>query len=437
MPEAPTGDYGIHERPGKPARKEPARKRRAPSPPPANGRETEWLASCKLTKRGEPYANLANTMRALRSDPALSDVVAFDMMQHAAILARPMPSKVTEPNFEPRALRDIDVAQMQEFLQEAGIPGVSKDTAHQALDLRAWECAYHPVRDYLEGLKWDGKRRVHGWLTTYLGAERTPYTESIGAMFLVAMMARVYKPGCKADYMMVLEGEQGVKKSTACAVLAGRWYSDNLPDITTGGKDLKQHLTGKWVIEVAELSAMSRSEDNALKHFITRRSEEFRPPYGRLEILRPRQCVFIGTTNKPTYLRDETGGRRYWPVRTGEIDIPALERDRDQLLAEAATLFHEGARWWPDRAFEREHINPEQEARFEHDAWEELIAGWLVGQSNVTPTEVARNGLHMDGQRIERAHTLRIGAIMKRLGWRPTGKVDANSRRPWLRTAPP
>jgi hypothetical protein len=243
-------------------------------------------------------------MTALTTAPEWKDRLGYDLMQRAAVIHQPS-SKITH-------LEDVDVSHIQLWMQRNGIPSMARDTTHQAVDTRAQQRKSTLSCSSSTPPGGDGTRRVDTWLFTYLGAEPTPYTKGIGRLFLIAMVARVNKPGCKADYMMVLEGPQGSRKSTACRILGGEWFSDNLPDLEHDAVRLAQHLRGKWLIEIAELSAMNRADSNKLKDFITRPEERFTPKYGRREVHEPRQCVFIGTTNKPAYLRDETGGRRFW-----------------------------------------------------------------------------------------------------------------------------
>jgi predicted P-loop ATPase len=373
-----------------------------------------WQAGCLLDSKGNALPVLANALDGLRGDPALADCFAYDEMLCAPMLMVALPGQDELHMLRP--LTDNDVGVVQEYLQRQGLTRIGKDIMHQAVDLRAKEQTFHPIRDYLSGLEWDGQPRLDGWLFTYLGAERNPYTAGIGRMFLIAMVARISEPGCKADYMMVLEGPQGARKSTACTVLGGEWFSDNLPDVTTG-KDVAQHLPGKWLIEIAEMSALSKAEAAALKAFITRPVERYRPSYGRKEVIQPRQCVFIGTTNKTTYLRDETGGRRFWPVKIGVIDTDALARDRDQLFAEAVALYRAGTQWWPNGEFERQHIQPEQDERYEEDVWEAPIREYLGGCSRARVGDIAREALRFEDRGMGRAEQNRISAVLARLGW--------------------
>ncbi|PNG25703.1 virulence-associated E family protein [Methylocella silvestris] len=397
--------------------------------------DDDWLAQACRDENGKIVPNLASAMAALRNAPQIANCFQLDEMLRAAVLVRSLPAlggaapENDEDTF-PRPVRDADVSQVQEWMQRSGLPKIGKDTVHQAVDLRAEECAFHPVRDYLAGAIWDGRARVDKWLSYYLGVDPSSYIEGIGRMFLVAMVARIFQAGCKADYMVVLEGPQGARKSSACAILGGAWFSDNLPDIT-GGKDVDQHLRGKWLIEIAEMSAMSRAESAALKAFISRQTERYRPAFGRKEVVEPRQCLFIGSTNKAAYLRDETGGRRFWPVKVGAIDTDALAHDRDQLFAEAVHLYRAGAKWWPDAQFELDHIRPQQEARFETDAWEEIIATWLRDKRTVLVGQVAKEALGLETPRIGRADQNRITAILERLRW-SRGPKDWKGNSPWI-----
>lgn len=372
-------------------------------------------------------SNLYNALHAMKIDAELLNIAALDQMLQIEIL---MTLPDSNEHFEPRPITDADIGLIQRRLQELGLRRISRETVYQAIEIVAREGAFHPVRDYLNGLKWDGKARLQKWLHYYLGAEDTDYSGRIGEMFLISMAARVLAPGCKVDHMLVLEGPQGILKSTACGILAGPWFSDNLPDITAG-KDASQHLRGKWLVEVAELHALNRAEASLLKSFVSRQVERFRPSYGRLEVIEPRQCVFVGTTNRDTYLRDETGGRRFWPVKTADIDVDSLRLDRDQLFAEAVTLYRQGTPWWPDKNFEREHAAHEQAARFEADPWEDPIGQFIIGVKRTTILQIAKSAL--DFAKIDRLGTAdarRIAAVLVALGWR-RAKRGPNGERLW------
>jgi len=201
----------------KPARKRPMRELPA------------WADRCIKDDFGRIVPNLANVLVALPALPEVEDAFAYDEMSCAVIVRKALP---VAPNGEsagagpfPRAIRDEDVSQLQEWLQHMGLPKIGKDQVHQAVDQRSRERAFHPVRSYLEARKWDGTPRLGQWLSVYMGAEEDGYTAGVGRMFLIGMVARIFKPGCKMDYMPVFEGEQGLRKSTACGVLAGEWLA--------------------------------------------------------------------------------------------------------------------------------------------------------------------------------------------------------------------
>jgi predicted P-loop ATPase len=375
----------------------------------------DWLGECLLSPKGTPLPLLENAMVALRNDPTLQDAIARDDMFCGPMLLKQIPgSSISAP--VPRPITDDDVASIQSYIQRLGIK-IGKDVAHQAVDYRARECAYHPVRDYLASLVWDGTPRLETLFIIYFGTEDTPYIRGIAPLYFKAMVSRILNPGCKADYMIVLEGRQGILKSTACSVLGGDWFSDSLPEIGNG-KDASQHLRGKWLIEVPEMHAMAKAETSRLKAFITRPTERYRPSYGRKEVVEPRQCIFIGTTNQYTYLRDETGGRRFWPVRCGDVDVNALRLDRDQIFAEAVHRVQQGEPCWPDREFEQQHIKPEQDARYEGDLWHDIVAVYVAPLAKITVLKIATDALGIIvNDKLDRAVSLRVTAILRRLGW--------------------
>ncbi len=375
--------------------------------------DKDWLGRALCIEDGKPFGNLANAALALREALSLRDLIRYDEMLREPVLMRAAPGRPSGGRF-PRPIGDEDVAAIQEWIQNAGLPTLTKDVTHQAIDLVARERSFHPVKEELEGVKHDGIWRIDTWLQTYLGADDSEYTTAIGKMFLISMIARIYQPGVKADYTWVMEGHQGTLKSTALRILGGRWYTDSLPDIRH--KDASQHLNGKWLIEIGELAALGKSNAHK-KAFLTRQEEQYRRPYGRRDVREERQCVFVCTVNDANYLDDETGARRFWPMLVGTINIEALTRDRDQLLAEALVLYRRGERWWPDADFEMTHIKPQQDARFDEDVWTGAVLEFLKNVDQSTVLQIAKGALDLTPKEIKRPDQDRIKRVLTRVGW--------------------
>jgi predicted P-loop ATPase len=273
---------------------------------------------------------------ALRGAPELCAAFGFNAftLQETLHLELPDLAAGTTPGV-PRAWRDIDTVTLQGWLQRQGLMSITPRMVDDAVNKVMHERSYHPVCDWLERLVWDQTPRLDTWIARYLGAKQDPYTAHVGRWWLMTMCRRVFEPGCRADYMPVLEGPQGLEKSTMLRVLAGgsRWFSDSLPDI--GTKDVSDHLVGRWLIEIAEMDRFNSTESAAMKAFVTRTTERYRRAYAKRTADEPRQCVFAGTVNHRSYLKDETGNRRYWPIAVSHIDLAGLALVRDQLFAEA------------------------------------------------------------------------------------------------------
>ena len=387
----------------------------------------DWRELCQKNEKKKLLPNSSNALIALKHDPAIRDCFAVDEMLRTVVVTH----EIGQIDTCRRWLTDVDVMKLHTWMQQNGFPGMGLETVRIAVQQRAEECAFHPVREYLRSLVWDEQPRIGVWLTRYMGAPLNPYTMHIGRMTMVQMVARIGEPGCQADHMLVLEGPQGVLKSSACRVLGGEWYSDHLPEITHQ-REASQHLRGKWIIEVSEMHAMNRAEATMLKSFITRTVERYRPYWGRNEVHEPRQCVFVGTTNQDTYLRDPTGGRRFWPVKTAVdagIDLDALAADRDQLFAEAVQAYRNGDQWWPDQQFEREFIQDEQKARYDGDIWEAKITEYVSSRTKVTTAEIAKECLSIETGHQNTSHDIRIANILKELGWM---KKRSMKERAWV-----
>ncbi|SMO64452.1 Predicted P-loop ATPase and inactivated derivatives [Thalassovita litoralis] len=416
-----------------------------------------WANRLRLDLSGTPERNEANVIIALSSDPAFAGTIAFDEFRQEVVVLQPVPWDEQNTDY-PRPWEDSDDIRLAEWLQHREV-NVAPLVVGRSVGAVARDYRIHPVRAYLDHLQWDGTRRLETWPSRYLGAAPTELTHAMGSLWLISAIARVYRPGVKADHMLILEGEQGARKSTALKILAGEdWFTDELPDL--GSKDAAIHMQGVWIVEIAELDAIGRAEVSRIKAFLTRTTDRFRPPYGRHTVEIKRQCVFAGTVNPDTYLRDETGNRRFWPIRCGDIDIDALARDRDQLWAEAVARFKDGAIWWIEDKAILQAAREEQDKRYQSDAWDGLIEHWLthelrvVGDSyssfdpprresvlrheplrDVSVGEILEEAIGAEPARWSRTDQMRVSGYLKKKGWeryqrREGGEREWRYRRP-------
>jgi putative DNA primase/helicase len=378
----------------------------------AHVRSEEWVKLCQGSDHGY-RPNEYNAAVMLEHAPEFAGAVFWNSRRLCPELARATPAGLAGP------WSDAKTAQTVIWAQGAGLQ-LRPKTFETALLSVAQRNPIDPLGDYLEELKWDGQERIGTWLSVYCGAEQTETHSLFGSKFLIGAVARALTPGCRMDYMLVLEGPQGIKKSTAVKILGGEWTAENLPDMHS--KDAQMAAGGFWFLEISELGALNRSAVEQAKAFLTRTADSYRPPFGRHFITAPRWCVCIGNVNPDSngYLRDTTGNRRYWPVRVGQIDSDALTRDRDQLFAEAVYCFNRGDPWWIENSDQTSLATEAQEERLEMDDWQCLIADWLnsrvqVGQ--VTTLAIAIGALEMHKQDVSRAVQTRIGNCLSKLGY--------------------
>lgn len=405
-----------------------------------------WQSRLEGTKTGQwknTAYNLYLILRNLSGEENRAECVfAYDEFNQANIytFAPPWGS----PGDVGRELADLDDVRIKTWLsKEWGIEASVQSIADITLQLGK-ENAFHPVQRYLKSLKWDGKERLDSMLTKYCGAQGdTRYLADVGRKFMSACVARVLHPGCKFDHVLILEGPQGVGKSTWVRTLSHPWDSDSLGDITN--KDVVDNMRGKWIIELGELASMNRAEANDLKAFITRQQDVARKAYGRRSQTWPRQCTFVGTTNDEEYLKDATGGRRFWPVRTSKFNLKQLERDRDQLWAEAFVTYSMGEALYLDDDHVREIAAGEQHDRFVVDEIQtqvQAIVEDLDFPEEFTFADLWERMALMEGKALQRScdfqTQLRIKKALRVLGYPKIRKRSGPGERGfvWLKTIP-
>lgn len=374
----------------------------------------EW--GLQRSKGGEPLLNLSNAVAILEHDPKLQGLVQYDEFLQR-ILKK-----------DGREWGDADDINLALHIQrETGLNRLGRDLVGQAVIAAAHKRTRNCVKEWLDSLEWDGVSRLEDFLPDCFGAENSEYTRAAGRNFWLSMVARVYRPGCKVDNMTVLEGAQGVGKSSALQIIGGEWFAEQ-HESATNPKAFAEILQGKLLIEISEMNAFNRAEVSRVKQTISCPSDRFRASYGRYAVDHPRQCVFVGTTNVDDWNRDETGARRFWPIRCTTIQLETIREQREQLFAEAVKRHWQGEPHWVMPA---ESTREEQEARYQADPWLERIGQIVKGESTVTTAFIAGK-LDIPESKRDRAMEMRIGQCLRFMRWdRKRPRIDGSRNRPW------
>lgn len=385
---------------------------------------------------GRLFPTLDNVVAILDNDPAFVGAIGFDEFSGRICKRRELPFEGLSAVGE---WTDDDDALLAFYLAtHYGIRRVSDRDMQFAVTIAAHRHRFHEVKDYLNGLVWDGTPRVRYWINGYLGADPSPYHEAVSIKFMIAAVARVMNAPAptKVDNVLILEGPQYAGKSTVFKILFDPWFTDAAFEI--GSTDGLQIIRGQWCVELAELDALNRVEVSRSKRFFSTAIDRYRNPYGRRPVNVIRQCVFGGSVNNSAYLKDDTGNRRFWPVTVGNIALDELAKDKPQLWAEALKLFNDGIPWhvMPE---ELPLFSEEQDKRYVGDAYEDSIRGYLKGDTDnnhkrrdgVTIGEVLGKGLYIERARWTLAEQQRVGRILARLGYRKRRATDDDGTRPW------
>lgn len=307
-----------------------------------------------------PKRNLTNLILHLRNLDGLGRSLRFnEMTQHA--------------EWNEKAIEDPDIVDIRLILERNNFQPPDKDV-RPAVDRVARENPFNPVTDYLTKLTWDGTARLEHWMVKLLGAPNTAFVRIVSPKVLISAVARALEPGCQVDTVLVIEGDQGIKKSSAIAALFGRDYTRESVSLFDNHQRMVMNMMGAWAIELAEFVAIARSQNNGVKGLITMRHDTVVLPYAKSAVTLPRRCIMLATVNPESggYLTDSTGNRRYWPVEATKIDLDGILAKRDQLWAEAMHRYRAGERWWLD-GDENKSATVEQEDRGQQDPWVEPL----------------------------------------------------------------
>lgn len=378
---------------------------------------------------GRPRSTLRNVVTILNEDARWTGRVRYSLFDGQTHLT-PDRGGSSQP------IRDTDESRAAVWLSTTYSLDIVTERVSEAMRLVAADHAFHPVREYLDGLVWDGTVRLQNLLSAYFGAAPTILHALMSSGWGVGCQARIAVPGCKMDTVLILVGGQGQLKSSAFRALALRdeWFADTRLEI--GNKDALAAMAGTWIYEMPELDSIRSREASTTKAFLSSQVDRFRPSYGRNIVRLPRQTVIVGSTNEAEFLTDHTGSRRFWPVQIGRIDIDAIMRDREQIWAEAGVRYREGEPWWLDAADEADREVEAGEFTPE-DAWESLIADWVQDRTHsFSVQDVLAGPLQIEPGRQVHAQTGRVGRILARLHCQKTQPRTSAGARIRLYSAP-
>lgn len=385
-----------------------------------------WVEEMERTHSGQIKGTMTNVMRVLANDPRWQQVIRWDDFTGRMVFCGvpPFDGILTDIGFKPDAVtpfRDDHYARIAAWMHmspEYSMVQPSVEAVVLACDVIAHNNRFHQVAEYLNCLpEWDGQKRVDSWLTDYAGVAASEYSATVGRWFLIGAVARAIVPGTKVDTVLVLEGAQGIGKSTLARMLAPKeeWFVDSQLDL--GSKEAMEKIRGKWIAELSEFAAVKKGDQDHVKAFITSTKDTYRKAYGREAADHPRTCVFIGSINaNDGYIHDGTGARRYNPVVcTGPIAGDRLAKDRDQIWAEALALYRSGATWFVSTQAEKELVAGEQAERVFVDPWEPTIRECFEERDDVTMSLIFdKLGVEMHAR--NRAMEMRVADIMRKIG---------------------
>jgi len=398
-----------------------------PPPPPHSDRNLEWITD----KQGKVLKHFHNLTNYLKADAyGLRGVFGFNQFTGRIEFRRPAPWHGAHLSAGSSFVTDRDLKLLKGYLVDRTTFPYAVGEIEEAVSNISEANKFHPVREYLESVapEWDGVKRIDFWLRDYLGVADTPYSRACARKVLCAAVMRVMRPGIKWDHVLILEGNQDIGKSTVCEILGGEWAADF--SINPHDKDTVQQMQGHWVIELAELEFTKRAETDAIKAFITRKRDKVRVAYGRLVEEFPRQSIFIGSKNPGpdgTYLKDDTGNRRWWPVRCqppgGQVDFAAFKAVRNQLFAEAMNVVKsQGERLFMDTKDLKRVAKLEVNKRHAVSEWlervEEYVNNLPVGERQfLTTRDIFVHGMGGLDIQFDRVKQLKIAAALKEMGY--------------------